>query len=314
MNDPPGSGKPPRAMKISLRNDETCMSRCDNQRSIAKTIFQIGTKMRAGIIYNLRHRGLLRAKGKDTFQFLQALVTNDIRRLEDGRAQYALLLNSRGRIVEDLILYRQADEILIESDRSSQSKLRKLLEMFKVHKDVTIEEETGSRVYHADNVTNDTPGIEDPRVPSFGKRILSKTLPDDQTTNENAYRERRFDFGIPEGPNELAGELPLFMNADIMNGISANKGCYLGQELTARALNAPEIRKRLLPFTCRSMITGPLISSKGERAGRVIACTGSKGLALVPVSRNIPLTYFQSKSENIEVFLPSWWPAEPANV
>lgn len=62
------------------------------------------------------------------------------------------------------------------------------------------------------------------------------------------------------------------------------------------------------------MVTGPLISSKGQRAGRVIACTGSKGLALVPVSRNIPLTHFQSKSGDIKVFLPSWWPAEPISV
>ncbi|VBB27389.1 unnamed protein product [Acanthocheilonema viteae] len=267
--------------------------------------------MRAGIIYNLRHRGLLRARGREVFQFLQALVTNDIRRLADGRAQYALLLNSRGRIVEDLILYRQADEILIESDRNNQSNLRKLLEMFKVHKDVTIEEETKSYVYHADNMTNDIPGIEDPRVPSFGKRILSEILPDDHSADENAYRERRFDFGIPEGPSELAGELPLFMNADIMNGISANKGCYLGQELTALALNAPEIRKRLLPFTC--MVTGSLINV-GRRTGKVIACTGRKGLALVPISRNTPPTHFQSKDEDIEIFLPSWWPADPASV
>uniref|UniRef100_A0A0R3RPJ7 GCV_T domain-containing protein n=1 Tax=Elaeophora elaphi TaxID=1147741 RepID=A0A0R3RPJ7_9BILA len=271
-------------------------------------------KVTAGIVYNLRHRGLLRVRGKEVFQFLQALVTNDIRRLADGQAQYALLLNSRGRIVEDLILYRQADEILIESDRNNQSKLRKLLEIFKVHKDVTIEEETENYVYHADNTVNDIPGIEDPRVPSFGKRILSKNLPDDQTADENAYRERRFDFGIPEGPNELAGELPLFMNADIMNGVSANKGCYLGQELTARALNAPEIRKRLLPFTCRGMVTGSLISTEGRRAGRVVACTGRKGLALIPISRNTPPIHFQPKSEDIEIFLPSWCPADLASV
>lgn len=87
------------------------------------------------------------------------------------------MLNSRGRIIEDMILYRQADEILIESDRNNQSKLRKLLEMFKVHKDVTIEEETKSYVYHTDNTANDIPGIEDPRVPSFGRRILSELLP-----------------------------------------------------------------------------------------------------------------------------------------
>ncbi|EFO13337.1 aminomethyltransferase [Loa loa] len=232
----------------------------------------------------------------------------------DGRAQYALLLNSRGRIVEDLILYRQAGEILIESDRNNQSKLRKLFEMFKVHKDVTIEEETESCVYHTDSITNDIPGIQDPRVPSFGKRILSKILPDDQTVDEHAYRERRFNFGIPEGPSELAGELPLFMNADIMNGVSANKGCYLGQELTARALNAPEIRKRLLPFTCRGMVTGSLVNSEGRRAGKVIACTGKKGLALVPISRNTSPTHFQSMNEDIEIFLPPWWPADPFSV
>lgn len=83
--------------------------------------------------------------------------------------------------MEDLILYRQADEVLIESDRNNQSKLRKLLEMFKVHKDVTIEEETESYVYHADSITNDIPGIQDPRVASFGKRILSRILPGNNT-------------------------------------------------------------------------------------------------------------------------------------
>nr|CDP90586.1 Bm3944 [Brugia malayi] len=264
--------------------------------------------MAAGMIYNLRHRGLLRAKGKEVFQFLQALVTNDIRSV-DGQAQYALLLNNRGRIVEDLILYRQADEILIESDRSNQLKLRKLFEMFKIHKDVTIEEVTERYVYHADSATNNIPGIQDPRVPSFGKRILN-----DQTVDENAYRERRFDFGIPEGPNEVAGELPLFMNADIMNGVSANKGCYLGQELTARALNAPEIRKRLLPFTCKNMVTGTLINSDGRRAGKVIACTGRKGLALVYTSGSNPPTHFQLQNENIEIFLPSWWPSDSFSV
>ncbi|OZC07200.1 glycine cleavage T-protein [Onchocerca flexuosa] len=270
--------------------------------------------MTVGKIYNLRHRGLLRFKGKEVFQFLQALITNDIRRLADGQAQYTLLLNSRGRIVEDLILYRQADEILIESDRNNQSKLRKLFEMFRIHKDVTIEEETTNCVYHSDNISNDIAGIQDPRVPSFGKRILNEIMPDDQTIDENAYRERRFDFGIPEGPSELAGQLPLFMNADIMNGVSANKGCYLGQELTARALNAPEIRKRLLPFTCKSMATGSLVTNEGRRVGKVIACNGRKGLALVPISRNIPSKHFQSESEDIEIFVPSWWPADPVSV
>lgn len=87
-----------------------------------------------------------------------------------------MLLNNRGRIVEDLILYRQASDILIESDRKNQSKLRNLFEMFKVQKDVSFEEETENHVYHADSITNDIPGIEDPRVPSFGKRILSKII------------------------------------------------------------------------------------------------------------------------------------------
>ncbi|EJD74338.1 hypothetical protein LOAG_18340 [Loa loa] len=134
---------------------------------------RIGRKMRtgSGMLYNLRHRGLLRAKGKEVFQFLQALITNDIRRLADGRAQYALLLNSRGRIVEDLILYRQA-----------------------------------------------------------------------------------------------------------------------------------------------GMVTGSLVNSEGRRAGKVIACTGKKGLALVPISRNTSPTHFQSMNEDIEIFLPPWWPADPFSV
>uniref|UniRef100_A0A915Q502 Aminomethyltransferase folate-binding domain-containing protein n=1 Tax=Setaria digitata TaxID=48799 RepID=A0A915Q502_9BILA len=270
--------------------------------------------MTTGRVYSLVHRGLLRLRGKEVLQFLQVLVTNDVRRLEDGRAQYALLLNSRGRIVEDLILYRQKDVILIESDRKNQSSLRKLLEMYKVHKDVTIDEETKKSVYHVDDAAIDIPGIQDPRVPSFGKRILSGTSPSHQIMDEDAYQERRFDFGIPEGPNELAGELPLFMNADIMNGVSASKGCYLGQELTARSLTAPEIRKRVLPFTCTAMITGSLVNNEGRLVGKVVACNGRKGLAMVPISRNSSPMHFRSKTENIETFLPSWWPTDPLHV
>lgn len=85
------------------------------------------------------------------------------------------MLNHRGRIVEDLILYKHSNEILIESDRKNQQKMRKLLEMYKMHKDVVIEEMNIS-IYHADSDTS-TVGFPDPRVPSFGKRIISETPP-----------------------------------------------------------------------------------------------------------------------------------------
>lgn len=268
--------------------------------------------MTSGKIFNLANRGVLCLEGKEVVKFLQGLVTNDVRRLENGKAQYALILNHRGRIVEDLILYRQAGGILIESDRKNQSKLRKLLEMYKMHKDVTISESSLS-VYHAECHTS-IAGVVDPRVPSFGKRILSETIPTFQLANETEYTERRFEFGIPEGPGELAEELPLFMNADIMNGVSTNKGCYLGQELTAQALNAPEIRKRALPFRCPRMVHGSLISSEGRREGKVVACNGRKGLALVPFSRIDTRKHFRTESDEIEIFIPSWWPINYARV
>lgn len=75
-------------------------------------------------------------------------------------------------------------------------------------------------------------------------------LSDGAEDDEELYNERRFSFGIPEGAAEMAGELPLYMNADLLNGVSGNKGCYIGQELTARALHAPQIKKRVLPFSC----------------------------------------------------------------
>ncbi|VDM97709.1 unnamed protein product [Thelazia callipaeda] len=266
--------------------------------------------MTAGKMYRLGHRGLLRLKGKDVMQFLQGLVTNDIRHLADGQAQYALMLNSRGRVVEDFILYRQADDVLVESDRNKQADLQKLLELYKVHKDVSIDLEMKSYLYHMDSIADGSGAVKDPRVPSFGMRILRESIPDDEILDGNAYHERRFDFGIPEGTSELSGELPLSMNADIMNGISSDKGCYLGQEMTARAINALEIRKRLLPFTCKGVVTGPLIDNEGRHEGRVVACNGRKGLALVPYLRDINRTTYMTKNGNIEIFWPFWWPSK----
>lgn len=62
------------------------------------------------------------------------------------------------------------------------------------------------------------------------------------------------------------------------------------------------------------MVTGPLVSNEGRRAGKVVACTGRKGLALVSISRDTSPTHFQLKNADIEIFLPSWWPADPVSV
>lgn len=84
------------------------------------------------------------------------------------------MLNSRGRIVEDLLLYRIGNDVLIESERSNKSKLKKLLDMYKIHKDVAIEEYPGC-VFFSEKTDYD--GFDDPRVTAFGKRLITEKAP-----------------------------------------------------------------------------------------------------------------------------------------
>lgn len=140
---------------------------------------------------------------------------------------YAFLLNVKGRIVFDLLIYKQSNDYLIETDSSGILKLENLLKIYRLKRKIEISQVPETSVYFAlekpsEHGKNDVYSCPDPRISSFGYRILKRSDEDEPRMND--YLLRRLEWGIPEGLDELADEIPLTFNADLMNGISFEKG------------------------------------------------------------------------------------------
>ncbi|KAM8967182.1 iron-sulfur cluster assembly factor IBA57, mitochondrial [Pelodytes ibericus] len=285
-------------------------------------------------------RGLLRLRGSEAPTFLQGLMTNDAERLKEG-AVYAHLLNVQGRTLYDVILYRLAtgqgdqSDILLECDQSALEPIQAHLMLYNLRKKVSIQPCPELSLWAVLTNHKNPPAMKptspavlctpDPRVAVMGWRLVAKTdanvpdlLPDAHMGSFQDYCEHRYEQGVPEGVGDLPPgvALPLESNLVYMNGISFSKGCYLGQELTARTHHTGVIRKSLLPVRLSPPLPPDaqgleIISATEKAAGKYRAGTGDRGIALLRLAQ---LTEdLQIKTDNqglvkVKATIPEWWP------
>ncbi|VDO09792.1 unnamed protein product [Rodentolepis nana] len=220
--------------------------------------------------FPLKTRELISIRGGATLDFLQGLMTNDARCLEcKPSVLFSLFLNVKGRVVCDSLIYHvdnkdtEEPHYIIECDSKCKLNLLNLLRFYNIRKKVHVSEEPSIRVLTSLKPSEEDLNFnralfvsKDPRpVPGWSWRML---VPSDAVSqpatssinHERLYRRVRYCLGLPEGAAEFRANdgLPLEANADICYGISFNKGCYIGQELTARSRFVGVIRKRLAPI------------------------------------------------------------------
>ncbi|KAH8407288.1 hypothetical protein KR215_000153 [Drosophila sulfurigaster] len=298
------------------------------------------------ILEPLTTRELIRVHGAEAVPFLQGLVTNDVSRLQEphGAASiYALFLNRNGRVMYDTIIYRtnDPDTFLLECDRDASSDFRRHLRTYRVRKRIdidTVDDEYVPWVLYNEqkqqhlvsaSKSNDLFVTTDPRIDGLGTRILAPTDLDQGAlskrlwrnhevvaaphTSDDNYQLLRYKQGIGEGIEELPpGKcFPLEANADYLNGVSFNKGCYVGQELTARVHHSGVIRKRYMPvrFTAPVSSNYTVKSVAGANLGRVLGHSQNRGVALLRIE---PVLGGQQQlvldGERCYVDRPQWWP------
>lgn len=286
-------------------------------------------------IYRLKSRGILQLRGPDMIPFLQGLVTNEVTELEERKIQYNMLLNVQGRVMYDLLLYhirtQEGSSILMECERQRADQHHKDIKKFKIRKKVDIQDSSEKYSVFAGfsdgdaNCPPDIPGIvvkkKDPRVPAFSDRIIVDTEASGEMSviNEEAgYHELRYQWGIPEGSTDLpvGSCFPLESNLVYMNGVCFTKGCYLGQELTARTHHTGVTRKRLMPLKFSSdpgeISPGESIKNeKGKSIGKFRNKEGLYGLGLLrigEVAGPLTVTNKEGQSVSFSTQVPSWWP------
>ncbi|MDG5749755.1 folate-binding protein [Qipengyuania sp. XHP0211] len=189
---------------------------------------------------------------EDVVGFLQGLVTNDVA----GRLPvYAGLLTPQGKTMFDFLVWPGSKgELLIDCEADAAEELAKRLSLYRLRRAIDIEVDPAVGVHWQREMGDG--GAADPRLGALGQRWLSPVDDDDEAADD-AWRAHRLSLGVPEGRAELGDILWLETNAVELHGVSFNKGCYVGQENTARMNWRSKVNRRLLVV--------PLESSEEKR-------------------------------------------------
>ena len=225
-------------------------------------------------------RTILKVTGSDRVDFLQGLVSNDVKKLDQGLV-YAALLNPQGKYLADFFLVPSEEAILIDVKSDLAAGLMQRLSMYKLRADVALEA-TDIIVTRG---LGDAPegAFADPRHAALGWRgydIKTDTAPVD-------WDALRVSHVIPETGIELHSDSYLLeCGFERLNGVDFRKGCYVGQEVTARMKHKTELRKGLVHILLDGKVeTGTEITSNGKPAGVVHTVSGNQAIAYLRLDR-----------------------------
>jgi tRNA-modifying protein YgfZ len=181
------------------------------------------------------------AEEESAADFLQGLLTNDV---AGPLPVYAGLLSAQGKALFDLIVWPGAPgELLLDCEAQAADELAKRLTMYRLRRRLDIVRDDSVGVHW--KPTPGDGGASDPRLAALGERWLAPAAPDDLGADD-AWRAHRLALGIAEGRAELGDILWLETNAGEINGVSFTKGCYVGQENTARMNWRQKVNRRLI--------------------------------------------------------------------
>lgn len=307
----------------------------------------------------LPDRAVLELHGVDSRDYLQNLITNDVRHLEDDSKNciYSFMLNHQGRVTGELFVYRARShtDLLIECDRVVLPDIQQNLNRFKLKKQVKVKKRDDlavwsvfpSRLSDCAKMKDfaDTRGVlvNDPRLPGLGLfRAVAKSdlavidivadrlleqLTDTKLyeTDAFAYTKFRLQNGLAEGSidHSPGNTFPLEANGDFLNAISFFKGCYVGQELTARTYHTGVTRKRFMPLKFEPFASVEPKLEQLRPDQRLVSRDGKKRLGkLKSFYREyaIGVVYFDELEKyNNELYIenegiklvasrPVWWP------
>ncbi|XP_058803558.1 putative transferase CAF17 homolog, mitochondrial [Phymastichus coffea] len=325
-------------------------------------------------LIHLHERSLLRLEGEEVSDFLQGLITNDMRHLKEGATSiYSVFLNIKSRVLYDTIIYKSERENMfyVECDTAIINNLSKHLKMYKLRRKVDIhsmddkmkvwivyDENSASQNIDEFRVksksigrifpcgSNDSKASKlveniciytDPRISELGLRILTESnvshneiikhlnFPDSNfilSKNISDYRAFRYKLGVAEGVQDLPPGVtfPLEINCDYLHGVSFHKGCYIGQELTARTHHTGVVRKRIMPLILdgnenQQFDTDEKIINENEKiVGKIRNQEGKFVIGLIRIIEALASKKLTVKNCTLKLVKPQWWPMESQKV
>jgi folate-binding protein YgfZ len=241
-------------------------------------------------IAHLPGRGVVEVTGDDRVAFLQGLVSNDIAEAAAGRAVWAALLTPQGKWQADFFVFADGARLLLDCARDQAAMIAATLSRFRLRAKVALRDASGEFAVQAGwggvALPEGMPAAPDPRLPAAGWRALAAApLPAD--ADAEAYDRHRLALGLPDGARDMeAGKSVLLEGGfDELRGISWTKGCYMGQELTARTRYRGLLKKRLFPVRVEGALPAPgtPVTREGAEIGEMRSGRDGEGLALLRI-------------------------------
>jgi len=258
----------------------------------------------------LEDRGVLAISGPDRRSFLQGLVSNDAEKVGPAQARYAALLTAQGKYLHDFTMIEVGGAIWLEAEARRLGDLKRRLSIYRLRAKAALDEQPDLAVVAifgegalASARLSGEPGAArpfgsgvafvDPRLAALGVRCilpcadLRSTLAAAGLVEAGfpAYDRRRLELGIPDGSRDLAVEKSILLESgfDELNGVDWQKGCYIGQELTARTKYRGLIKKRLMPVKIDGPAPAPgtVVTADGREVGEMRSSRDGVGLALL---------------------------------
>jgi folate-binding protein YgfZ len=274
-------------------------------------------------------RALIRIDGPDVRPFMQGIVSNDVNKVSPARAIYAALLTPQGKYLHDFFIAELGGALVIDCEAARRDDLLRRLSRFKLRSKVSLalgpegfavalvygpgatshlglQVERGSAKALAGGVV-----FTDPRLPEIGARGIFLAAAREALASlgiapgkREEYEARRLELGLPDGSRDLEIEKSILLENgfDELAGVDWDKGCYMGQELTARTHYRALIKKRLVPVRVDGPVPAPgtPVMAGGSEVGVMRSSHGGAGLALLKVETlagGAPLSAGQARVE-----------------
>ncbi len=260
----------------------------------------------------LSARGVLEVSGEDRVAFLQGLTSNDVARVATDRVIFSTFLTPQGKFLHDFFIAQRGDTLLLDCEADRRDDLLRRLRMYRLRSKVDLRDVTedlavaavigedaaamfGLSAGETGQATAFGGGVAyvDPRTAGLGVRLLAPGADAEAALRQagaiaakaDGYERLRLSLGVPDGSRDLIVEKSTLLesNYDALNAISWDKGCYLGQELTARMKYRGLVKKRLMPVTVDGSLPPPgtPITLDGREVGEMRSGNGANGIALL---------------------------------
>lgn len=268
-------------------------------------------------IFNVKNNTLIIIDGNDKYKFIQGIISNDIEILKKKKSIYSSILTPQGRFVHDFFITTWNDYFFLECSKNDSEEILKKLNLYKLRSDVQFKVETSFKIYLANYsiLEKSTSSFktkilffQDPRFKSELTRIYVKekdspefiknlTLLNEKEFNDFRLKKSIPDFNVDALKNK---SLLLEMRFDQLNGISWEKGCYMGQEITARMKYRGLLKKKLYALKIKSgdVLEGDELIVDNKKIGTIVSKANSNIFAALNINF---VNEIKNKNQNLVI-------------